>query len=127
MKTTKGMIEVMQAYLRGEQIERKFLDNDDCCWVEVKDPLWDWYESDYRVKPKNSYVPFDTPEEFLAAQRAHGNVSICSGRKQAYINACGRVVIILDEKIYSYLTLDDLFSYEYKFSDGTPCGKEVDI
>lgn len=125
MKNTKEMIEVMQAYDRGEQIEVKALNETDG-WVEIKDPWWDWHNLDYRVKPKTKYIPFDTAEEFLAAQRVHGNVSICSGRKQAYINACGRVVIILDEKIYSYLTLDDLFSYEYKFSDGTPFGKEVE-
>ena len=127
MKTTKEMIEVMQAYERGEQIEcKKLWVESDLFWREVENPSWNWYGYDYRIKTKPKYVPFDTAEEFLAAQRVHGNVSICSGRKQAYINACGRVVIILDEKIYSYLTLDDLFSYEYKFSDGTPCGKEVE-
>lgn len=123
MKTTKEMIEVMQAYDRGEKVQ---LLNRFGFWVDIDMPEWSWGLRDYRVKPNIKYVPFNTPEEFLEAQRKHGNVSICSGRKQAYINACGRVVIILDEKIYSYLTLDDLFSYEYKFSDGTPCGKEVE-
>lgn len=55
MKTTKEMIEVMEAYLRGEKIERKFLDNEDCCWMETRDPLWDWYGSDYRVKKKKKF------------------------------------------------------------------------
>lgn len=68
MKTTKEMIEVMQAYDRGEQIE---CFNDDYeRWKDVDSPIWDWLHNDYRVKP--NYVPFDTAEEFLAAYRKHG-------------------------------------------------------
>lgn len=126
MKTTKEMIEIMQAYERGEQIEGRVFDVEDCGWAEIKDPCWDWYHLDFRVKPKKKYVPFDTVEEFLAAQRVHGNVTIGSGRNHTYINAWGRVLITSNGKIYDYLTLDDLFYYEYKFSDGTPCGKEVE-
>ena len=67
MKTTKEMIEVMQAYESGEQIE---CFNDEQ-WKDVNNPIWDWLHNDYRVKQKK-YVPFDTAEEFLAAQRKHG-------------------------------------------------------
>ena len=44
------MIEVMQAYVRGETIEvsDKGADN----WSEIKCPLWDWNSFEYRVKPK---------------------------------------------------------------------------
>lgn len=132
MKTTKEMIEVMQAFERGEQIERKFLDNDDCCWVEVKNPFWDWFRSDYRVKPKpkKKYVPFDTPEEFLAAYRKHGEFieNKESGEKMnAYVDKNG--IVILSTALnctYTFERIRNLFGC-YKFSDGTPCGKEVEV
>lgn len=121
MKTTKEMIEARQAYDRGEQIE--YVAKGGQIWEQNKCPLRNWLNCDYFVKKK--FVPFDTAEEFLEAQREHDNVIISSGRSHAYIDAWGRVVIILNEKIYAYLTLDDLLSYEYKFLDGTPCGKEA--
>ena len=128
MKTTKEMIEVMQAYERGEKIEMKFLDSDDCCWMEVIDPLWDWYESDYRVKPKKKYVPFDTPEEFLTAYIKHGEFveNKESGEKMnAYVDKNGIVILSTAFNcIYTFESIRNLFGC-YKFSDGTPCGKEV--
>ena len=72
MKTTKEMIDVMQAYERGEKIQ---LLNRLGIWVDIDIPEWNWEKCDYRVKPKTRYVPFDTPEEFFAAQRAHGGDS----------------------------------------------------
>lgn len=48
MKTTKEMIEVMQAYDRGEAVQLKSPDN----WLDVCCPSWNWNENDYRVKPK---------------------------------------------------------------------------
>ena len=66
MKTTKEMIEVMQAYDRGEQIQLlDRLGN----WVDIDMPEWSWGLRDYRVKPKKKYVPFETAEEFITAQR----------------------------------------------------------
>lgn len=50
--TTREMIDVMQAYDRGEEIEVSAKGAGD--WIEVKYPLWDWVGSDYRVKPKPS-------------------------------------------------------------------------
>ena len=46
---TKEMIEVMQAYVDGEKIEAK---RDRGEWEEICQPLWDWYEYHYRVKPQ---------------------------------------------------------------------------
>ena len=68
--TTKEMIEVMQAYDRGEQIERR-----DRCgnnWFLSPVPSWDWVQYDYRVKPKPTYRPYKNAAEFLAAQKEHG-------------------------------------------------------
>lgn len=127
MKTTKEMIDVMEAYLRGEKIERKFLDDEYCCWMETRDPLWDWCGSDYRVKTKKKYVPFDTAEEFLAAQREHGMYVLFGGNKAAaFINSNGIIRLTKSDNI-SNAVISEL-KYIFKdctFEDGTPCGKEV--
>ena len=125
MKTTKEKIEVMQAYDRGEQIQLlDRLGN----WVDIDMPEWSWGLRDYRVKPKKSYVPFHTPEEFLAAYRKHGEFieNKESGEKMnAYVDKNG--IVILSTALnctYTFESLGTLFGC-YKFSDGTPCGKEV--
>ena len=77
MKTTKEMIEVMQACERGEQIEFCYTDEVIKVWEDTNGkPLWNWGDTDYRVKPKPKYVPFDTAEEFFAAQRKKGRFII---------------------------------------------------
>lgn len=75
--TTKEMIEVMQAYERGEQIECRDLGTES--WYPVNnDPDWsndpDWNMSDfeYRIKPKPTYRPYKSAQEFLKAQEEHG-------------------------------------------------------
>lgn len=51
MKTIQEMIEVMQAYEQGEEIE--YRDNGE--WVATDDPAWSWNNTDYRVKPNKKY------------------------------------------------------------------------
>ena len=124
MKMTKEMIEVMQAYERGEQIEimNKFGE-----WIYIDKPIWNWAIFDYRVKPKPKYVPFETAEEFITAQRKKGRFIIDkkSGTKyNIFINASNIVYLT---NIYSFSffgTLQKIFD-EFTFTDGTPCGKEV--
>ena len=124
MKTTKEMIDVMQAYDRGEQIQ--FLDRLGN-WVDIDMPEWSWGLRDYRVKPKKKYVPFETAEEFITAQRKKGRFIIDkkSGTKyNIFINASNIVYLT---NIYSFSffgTLQKIFD-EFTFTDGTPCGKEV--
>lgn len=132
MKTTKEMIEVMQAYERGEQIQ--ILDIN-CFWEDTEHPYWNWTQCDYRVNPKKSYVPFDTAEEFLAAQRKHGDglISIDDNgvikEHDISISPDGSVYEHKENQWTSYCKyigdLKDLFEY-FKMGDGTPCGKEVE-
>ena len=132
MKTTKEMIDVMQAYLDGEQIEESI---DKKVWFTCE-PIWNWAKNDYRVKPKKKYVPFETAEEFLAAQRLHGDRLISTyfieplKFNDIYINADGIVLIRTKDECgadFDYFgDLKDLFK-KFKFSDGTPCGKEVEL
>ena len=126
MKTTKEMIEVMQAYERGEQVQLLNIDGN---WKDKDNPSWNWAKCDYRVKPKKKYVPFHTPEEFLTAYRKHGEFieNKESGEKMnAYVDKNG--IVILSTALnctYTFENLRTLFGC-YKFSDGTPCGKEVE-
>ena len=129
MKKTKEMIEVMQAYDRGEKIVVHYLYDHKDYWIPCDTPIWDWNKFDYRVKPKKSYVPFHTPEEFLTAYRKHGEFieNKETGEKMnAYVDKNG--IVILSTALnctYTFESLGTLFGC-YKFSDGTPCGKEVE-
>ena len=124
MKTTKEMIEVMQAYDRGEKIEACY----GGVWVDIDMPEWSWGLRYYRVKPNKKYIPFDTAEEFLTAYRKHGEFieNKESGEKMnAYVDKNG--IVILSTALnctYTFESIGTLFGC-YKFSDGTPCGKEV--
>ena len=124
MKTTKEMIEVMQAYLDGEQIEESI---DQKVWFTCE-PIWNWAKCDYRVKQKK-YVPFDTAEEFLAAQRKHGENVRCKLDDElyhAYINNRAETILVSHYGRTCSITTNIVNMYdEYEFADGTPCGKEV--
>lgn len=70
-KTLAEKIAVMQAAERGEEIETK-LQDDKGIWIKVANPLWDWYNNDYRVKPK--------PQKFWVVFNKEGYI-MCSGTK----------------------------------------------
>ena len=126
MKTTKEMIEVMEAYERGEQIEACLWNKND--WRNVEYPAWNWKWFDYRVKQKKKFVPFDTAEEFLAAQRVHGIALRVVGREdtllRAYVASNNEVFLIKFNGNWSRCFFIELFK-SWEFEDGTPCGKEV--
>lgn len=67
MKTTQEMIEVMQAHVRGEEIEFHDIADDD--WRKVPGvPVWAWHNTDYRIKPK--------AREFLITLRSDGTTEV---------------------------------------------------
>ena len=134
MKTTQEMIEVMQEYLRGKKIEYRYGNTD---WLECRVPIWNWNSIEYRVKPKQKirsktktkFLPFETVDEFLAAQREHGDIikMIDDDRLlSAFVRHDGSVLFVLPKSICEKLLInvDNLFG-KYEFADGTPCGKEV--
>ena len=55
---TKEMIEVMQAFEDGKEIEesQRYKDKENGMpynkWVMVEQPIWNWSNNDYRIKPK---------------------------------------------------------------------------
>ncbi len=71
-KTLAEKIAVMQAAERGEEIEMKFNSEERESWQKLDDPLWNWGEFDYRVKPK--------PQKFWVVFNKEGYI-MCSGTK----------------------------------------------
>ena len=51
---------VMEAYANGKKIQ--YL-NDDNEWIDAPNPLFDWDNCVYRIKPEDTYRPFETQEE----------------------------------------------------------------
>lgn len=118
------MIEVMQAYERGERIECRDLGTES--WYPVSnDPDWsndhDWNMSDfeYRIKPKPTYRPYKNIQEFLQAQKEHG-IYLQEKETRCMIMPLGvnyyRVTI--PSRSYRYKQLLNTFVWQ----DGTPCG-----
>ena len=124
MKSTKEMIEVMQAYESGEQIQVKNI-ADNTKWKEIEFPGWNWIYYDYRVKPKSKYIPFETPEEFFDAQREHG-IETSTG-ELLFINSDNTVYIDGTKGLESGKCGFEYLFNNFKFVDGTPCGKEVEV
>ena len=128
MKSVKEMIEVMQAYERGEHIELRKL-CDEKGWLDSFVPKWDWHRFDYRVKPKKKFVPFDTAEEFLAAQKNHG-ITLIDNNEKWYNSSVNCHCIVTLTDICTCFDHKGTFEYIFKrfhFEDGTPCGKEVQM
>lgn len=128
MKTVHEMIQIMQAYERGEWIEfqqygRKWLE--DKTWHDVQYPAWDWLHADYRIKPKPEFRPFKNAEEFLEAQKEHGIVT--STGELLFINSDNIVYIDGTEGLESGKCGFEYLFENFKFADGTPCGKEVEL
>jgi len=101
--TTEEMIEVMQAYVRGEAIEVS--DKGASNWSEIKYPLWDWNIFEYRVKPaKKVTLDKNLNKRFISKQLSN-------------------IAELIDTDIFIYegkcISVDDVLWYwEFKMSDG---------
>ena len=100
---TDKMIEVMQAHTRGEAIEVSDKGAND--WSEIKHPLWDWANFEYRVKPaKKVTLDKNLNKRFVSKQLSN-------------------IAELIDTDIFiyegEYISADDVLWYwEFKMSDG---------
>lgn len=121
-KSIDEMIKVMQAYREGKTIE--FITpgiNDE--WEENKNPLWNWDNFDYRVKPEPRCVPYDSVFEVDRSKWVKDKDdsrdvlymidSIDVDYKEVHLAAIG------------WIGLCGLFN-DFVYEDGTPCGKLVE-
>lgn len=115
--TTKKMIEVMQAFIAGKQVQFR-PKNSDKDWEPLNPrfaPLWNWENEEYRVKPEREYRPF-TYEE--ATAKLLFDVWTKKGDGQGLITFVGKTFCAVGAERYTYKELLDKFTFE----DGAPCG-----
>lgn len=127
--TVKEKIEVMQAFVNGNQIEGKSKRSDE--WKLVENPVWDWGINEYRVKHEPMYRPYiNTNEMIFDWMERFGSYDTKVVMPPIWV-MCGEtrsmVTDYLPDFVYAYatsLSMQDLYE-DYTYLDGTPCGKEV--
>ncbi len=93
MKTTAQMIEVMQAWQRGETIEVR--DIGEKRWgTLIDEPSWNWIDSDYRIKPREPRVIW--VNEYSDRSILHSNEEIA---KQNASDSAKRIAVKYVEAI----------------------------
>lgn len=75
--TLREKIDCMQAFERGEYVEVRTDKTKSGIWGVAIDPLWDWNNNDYRIKPKPKQV---IVEKWLC-KSAWDNYFIIEGEK----------------------------------------------
>ena len=80
--TLREKIETMQAFERGEYVEVRTDKTKSGTWGVAIDPLWDWNNNDYRIKPKPKQTV--TIEKWLVKSLL-GNYFEITGEKQHFI------------------------------------------
>lgn len=120
-KDINEMIAVMQAYRDGKRVE--FRDAYKKVWRDVDEPSWDWDKSDYRVKPELKLVPYESAEEFFAAQKEHGPYLVDKGGLYAI------PTVVTNDGLGPFGDWASLTWFNLAkcciWQDGTLCGKEV--
>lgn len=128
--TTKEMIEVMQAYERGEQIEYKVktIPENNNWYLEEELSGWDWAHFEYRVKPQFTYRSYKNADEFLAAQKKHGMWLMCKRITGCFmpvkiINLTIEICSCSAKGLYApkEISFKELLN-NYTWQDGMPCG-----
>ena len=49
--TTQEMVKIIQAYEEGKELQSKLI-REDTVWYDVKEPTFNFFEYEYRIKPK---------------------------------------------------------------------------
>lgn len=120
---TDEMIEVMQAYARGEQIQIANADKNE--WGDIEDPSWNWVMYKYRIKPKKSKFKADEilvrlTHECTPLRRCDIYRIIETTDKITVENRNGiKVQFDYDDLDVDFVKADDVLWYwEFKMSDG---------
>ena len=109
---------VMEAYANGKKIQ--YL-NDDNEWIDAPNPLFDWDNCVYRIKPEDTYRPFKNQEECWNEMHKHPDFGwlVNKNSKSIYhINVICCDDLCLDETSLNYA---EAFTY-YEFLDGSHFG-----
>ena len=114
---TRDAVKVMEAYANGKKIQ--YLDNNNK-WIDAHNPVFDWYNCDYRIKPEPKYRPFQTQEECWKEMHKHPDFGWGLNNLGEYVNLSR----ISNDSIY---TKGDGFDLNnalkgFRFTDGKPFG-----
>ena len=55
----KKMIKVMQHYENGGEVEYSVKEDDYSSWTKCVNPLWDWFDYNYRIKEPKENVTIE--------------------------------------------------------------------
>lgn len=123
------MIDVMTAYRDGKEIEiaSRNSNEHEREWRHINEPVWDWLNYIYRVKPeppKPQYRPFENADEVMQAIKEHGEW--VRGIDQDY-RGFHQIISVHDRGIDTYAcnTSYDWALKIFEWVDGTPFGKLI--
>ena len=116
--TTKGQIDVLQAYLEGRDIQVKFEESE--VWDDVvnkDDYQFDFSSYIYRVKPRAELRPYDNAAKFINDMKAHGPY-LCYGSTFALPITVDDLDVVINGRRFSYKELRK----DFRWQDGHQCG-----
>lgn len=126
--TTKEKIEVMQAYTRGEEIERRSANCEEDEWAFAGLPVWNWEKFKYRIKPKEPKFKVGdvlvrlVDEGLPLASRDICRISSVEAKEYGIQNLCkggGSIFGPLERIDLFYVKTDDvLWFWEYQNVSG---------
>ena len=129
IEETRDAVKVMEAYANGKKIQ--YLDNNNK-WIDAHNPVFDWYNCAYRIKPEPKYRPFKSQEECWNEMHRHPDFGWIKGNVTGEYKQVIRVSNYDTELIFniSYNSSADyspemMFS-GYTFTDDTPFGIKVE-
>ena len=123
---------VMEAYANGKKIQ--YL-NDDNEWIDAPNPLFDWDNYVYRIKPGLRYRPFETKEECWNEMLKHQPFGFVKSKVKGYFHLIGLVqwsseledvMIILATSEQLARSSRSLFE-DFTFADGEPFGIKEEL
>lgn len=128
--TTEEKVKVMTAYTEGKQIQIYNFSNK--TWEDINhEPVWDWDNCLYRVKPESKYRPYKDIEEMLEdfKKRAEGIQQPVFSNLWLNHKNCGLMMPIAGiDKSDKKILLGDIWTIlkivfdDWTYLDGTPFG-----
>ena len=119
----KELLPIIQAYSEGKTIEYLI----DGKWIELKDPVFNYNASVYRVKPEQMYRPFQNVEECWEEMKKHEPFGWLTNDSGTYfmMDFVGDTDISIPNA--AIIGFDKALNLGQKFADGTLFGvKEED-
>ena len=111
--------EVLKAYGEGKTIQAKsIMDNK---WLDTTEPVFDFFRSEYRIKPEPKYIPFTFEDSKLFKDKWIYSKNDPDKGLYRIVHTCKNYVAF-NRNFYRYET----FLNNFLFEDGSSCGKLVE-